>query len=82
MKKWTRFLKRARDDEDQRDRLNLAIVAVNNHYAGFGPGTASTFRKMLDLSEVTWNEDVQVPKIEGASGNTKQKQTSLSDFLN
>ena len=36
MKKWTRFLKRARDDEDQRDRLNLAIVAVNNHYAGFG----------------------------------------------
>ena len=34
MKKWTRFLKRARDDEEQRDRLNLAIVAVNNHYAG------------------------------------------------
>ena len=43
-----------------RDRLNLAIVAANNHYAGFGPGTANTFRKMLDLSEVTWN-DIEVP---------------------
>ncbi|MGC2425670.1 MAG: hypothetical protein WA421_01435, partial [Nitrososphaeraceae archaeon] len=53
MKKWARFVKRARDE--QRDRLNLAIVAANNHYAGFGPGTANTFRKMLDLSEVTWN---------------------------
>ena len=53
MKRWSRFVKRAR--EEQLDRLNIAIVSANNHYAGFGPGTASTFRKMLDLSEVTWN---------------------------
>ena len=46
MKKWARFLKRARDEE-QKDRLNLAIVAANNHYAGFGPRTANTFRKNL-----------------------------------
>ena len=36
MKKLARFLKRARYEEEQRDRLNLAIVEVNNHYAGFG----------------------------------------------
>ena len=53
MKKWAKFVKRARDE--QRDRLNLAIEAANNHYGGFGPGTANTFGKMLDLSEVTWN---------------------------
>ena len=77
MKKWAGFVKRAR--EEQRDRLNLAIVGANNHYAGFGPGTANTFRKMLDLSEVTWN-DVMIPNVgKNASGNTKQ--TSLSDFL-
>ena len=77
MKKWARFVKRARDE--QRDRLNLAIVAANNHYAGFGPGTANTFRKMLDLSEVTW-DNVVIPNTgENASRNTKQ--TSLSDFL-
>ncbi|MGC2599242.1 MAG: hypothetical protein WA395_14070, partial [Nitrososphaeraceae archaeon] len=72
-----RFLSRAR--EEKQDRLNLAIVAANNHYAGFGPGTANTFRKMLDLSEVTWN-DVEIPNTgERVSSNTKQ--SSLSDFL-
>ena len=29
MKRWARFVKRARDEEQ--DRLNLAIVAANNH---------------------------------------------------
>jgi len=58
--------------------FNLIDLWSDNHYAGFGPGTANTFRKMLDLSEVTWN-DVKVPQTERASGNTKQ--TSLSDFL-
>ena len=59
--------------------LNLAIVAANNHYAGFGPGTANTFRKMLDLSEVTWNDVVISDTGENVSPNTKQ--TSLSEFL-
>ncbi len=79
MKKQARFLKRAR--EEQGGRLNLAIVAANNHYAGFGPGTANTFRKMLDLSEMTWYEDVQASKTEDTLG-ANTKQTSLSDFLN
>ncbi len=35
MKKWARFLKRARDEEQE--KINLAIVGANNHYAGFGP---------------------------------------------
>jgi uncharacterized protein YecE (DUF72 family) len=77
MKKWARFLKRAREEEHK--KINLAIVAANNHYAGFGPGTANTFRKMLNLSEVTW-ENVKIPDTEmRTSSNTKQ--TSLSDFL-
>ena len=53
MKKWARFLKKARE---QHKKINLTIVAANNHYARFGPGTANTFRKMLDLSEVSWDE--------------------------
>ncbi len=76
MKKWARFLKRAREEHR---KINLAIVAANNHYAGFGPGTANTFRKMLDLSEVTW-ENVEISDIKWrTSSNTKQ--SSLSDFL-
>ena len=77
MKKWTRFLKRAREEHR---KINLAIVAANNHYAGFGPGTANTFRKMLDLSEVTWN-NVEVPQTEAETLSKNTKQTSLSDFL-
>ena len=69
-------MKKAR--EEQLDRLNLAIVAANNHYAGFGPGTANTFRKMLDLSEVTWN-NVEIPDT-GMRTSSNTKQTSLSDF--
>jgi hypothetical protein len=27
------------------------MVAANNHYAGFGPGTANIFRKMVGVPE-------------------------------
>ena len=50
MKRWARFLSRAWDEEQE--KISLAIVAANNHNVGFGPGTANTFRKMLDLSDV------------------------------
>jgi hypothetical protein len=29
--------------------ITFAIVSANNHYAGFGPATANTFRKMMGL---------------------------------
>ncbi|HKI07203.1 MAG TPA: hypothetical protein VKA09_02300 [Nitrososphaeraceae archaeon] len=39
-----------------KDKAKLAIVAVNNHYAGFGPATANSFRKLVGLKEVLWEE--------------------------
>jgi len=36
--------------------MNLAIVAANNHYAGFGPGTVNMFRNMMGLPEAKWEE--------------------------
>jgi uncharacterized protein YecE (DUF72 family) len=59
MKKWTRFLKRARDEE-QRDKLNLAIIAANNHYAGFGPGTVKLLQKNVRFIRSDM-EDIKVP---------------------
>lgn len=44
--------------------VKIGVVAANNHYAGFGPGTASTFRAMIGLPEA---------KVGSA-------QTSLADF--
>jgi hypothetical protein len=39
-----------------KDMAKFAIVAANNHYAGFGPSTANSFRKMLGLKEAVWEE--------------------------
>jgi uncharacterized protein YecE (DUF72 family) len=41
----------------QKDKsLRRGIVAANNHYAGFGPATANSFRRIVGLKEVQWEE--------------------------
>ena len=50
LKMWSNSLHRVKDN------ATLAIVAANNHYAGFGPATANSFRKMVGLKEVVWEE--------------------------
>jgi hypothetical protein len=42
----------------QKDNKSLrrGIVAANNHYAGFGPATANSFRRIVGLKEVRWEE--------------------------
>ena len=52
MKSWVAKVK-AKD-------VPLAIVVQNNHYAGFGPGSANMFRKMVGLPELMWEEMKQV----------------------
>jgi uncharacterized protein YecE (DUF72 family) len=39
-----------------KDKARIAVVAANNHYAGFGPATANSFRKMRGLKEVLGEE--------------------------
>jgi hypothetical protein len=45
-----------------KEKAKLAIVAANKHYAGFGPATASSFRKMVGLKEVAW-EDMKQKRL-------------------
>ena len=53
----TKELKMWSDSIDRvKDKAELAIVAANNHYAGFGPATANSFRKMVGLKEAVWEE--------------------------
>jgi hypothetical protein len=54
MKKIARNFKTGADQENL-SQVKLAIVAANNHYAGFGPGTVNIFRQLLGLKEVKWN---------------------------
>lgn len=59
MQKWAKVIK------NLKEKPALAIVAANNHYAGFGPETANTFRKMVGVPEAVYEE---------------KKQATLSDF--
>ena len=51
MQKWAENIKAVQDE-----RIKLAIITANNHYAGFGPGTANIFRNMLGLPEAKWED--------------------------
>ena len=43
---------RSGTDQGNMKPVRFAIVAANNHYAGFGPGTVNIFRQLLGLVEV------------------------------
>ena len=88
MNKWSSKVKRVINEEGRRKSINLAIVSANNHYAGFGPGTANIFRKMVGLPEVIWsngeeeknkNEEYDKSHLHGNSIQDP-KQSTISDF--
>jgi hypothetical protein len=63
------------------------LLIINNHYAGFGPGTVNIFRQLLGL-EVKWGDEyVMTDDLAGKEDDNrnasliKAKQTNLSDFL-
>jgi uncharacterized protein YecE (DUF72 family) len=79
MQKWADNIKNIQDE-----RVNLAIIAANNHYAGFGPGTANIFRNMMGLPDAKWQEneeEVQEQQKQRYGQDRDMKQSTLSDFL-
>ena len=69
----------------------MAIVAANNHYGGFGPGTVNMFREMMemkplalenvDLNELSRQIASQSLSNFDAKKNSRGNQTSISDFV-
>jgi len=57
-------------EKGRRKNINLALVSANNHYAGFAPGTANLFRKMVRLPEAAW----------GKGKNQKDEDEGKSDL--
>jgi uncharacterized protein YecE (DUF72 family) len=76
MQTWANDVKNVEDEG-----INLAIIAANNHYAGFGPGTVNIFRKMLGLSEAKWEEKEEEEQPQQKHTYKDLKQRTLSDFL-
>ena len=62
MNKWAREIKEvvSGNGRGKNREVSLAMIAANNHYAGFGPGTANMFRKMVGLSELSWVDQQQI----------------------
>jgi hypothetical protein len=62
MKQWADEIKKVENKKERgrRNEINLAMIAANNHYAGFGPGTVNLFRKMVGLSELSWENQNQL----------------------
>ncbi len=73
--KWAESIKTVQDEH-----IKLAIIAANNHYAGFGPGTANVFRNMLGLPEAKWEDrGKEQEQEESAQDDLDVKQSTLSD---
>jgi uncharacterized protein YecE (DUF72 family) len=88
IRKWTEKFKEVRQNEND---VKTGIVAANNHYGGFGPGTVNMFRQMMEMNSLSF-ENINLDKInyqisfEGKSETNLKytrngKQTSISDFI-
>ena len=62
MKKWANEIRKVEmgKERGRRNKVSLTVIAANNHYAGFGPGTSNLFRKMVGLSELSWADQQQI----------------------
>jgi uncharacterized protein YecE (DUF72 family) len=58
MSNWANEIKNVEigKEKGRRSEVRDAMIAANNHYAGFGPGTVNIFRNMVGLSELSWED--------------------------
>ena len=91
MENWADKLKKVIEEErrveNDKENISLAIVSVNNHYAGFGPMTANIFRRMIGLQQAQWkdnnnndNNNNEIVWNNPFESNPLSKQSKLSDF--
>ena len=98
MSNWAEQIRNAEigKGKGRRSEVRDAMIAANNHYAGFGPGTVNIFRNMVGMSELSWEdqqrmqEQIQQQKEQEKeypintstpfSKKTKKRQTSLAEF--
>jgi uncharacterized protein YecE (DUF72 family) len=69
MQYWANKVNQVRTEDAVSNKVKFAIVSANNSYAGFGPSTANSFRRMIGLQEVLWDDRNMV-------------QRKISDYTN
>ena len=94
MQLWTNILK---DIQKNEKNVKTAIIAANNHYAGFGPLTAKLFAEMMNLrnkiklfpiadykipfNEINRTEEDKQKFRIYKQLHSKTRQTDISDFF-
>jgi len=76
---WTNKIKQIRMYEEASNMVKHVIVSANNSYTGFGPDTVNSFRKMIGLQKLQWEDNSGIQKKISEYENLKQKK--LHDFL-
>lgn len=87
IRNWANKMKEVKQNEKE---VKIGIVAANNHYGGFGPGTVNKFREMMEMEPLSF-ENVDLHEINHQIAlesrfnldlklNKRGKQTSISDF--
>jgi uncharacterized protein YecE (DUF72 family) len=86
-----RWAEKIKDIKQNEKDVKIGIVAANNHYGGFGPGTVNMFRERMEMEPMTF-ENVDLHEINqqialesrfnmDLISNKRGKQTSISDFV-
>jgi uncharacterized protein YecE (DUF72 family) len=83
MKKWANQIRKVDSGmgKGKGKEVSLAMIAANNHYAGFGPGTVNIFRNMVGLPELLWEDQQQIKdQLRQQKGHEKDRQSGNSNF--
>ena len=83
MKKWANQIRKVDTGmrKGKEKEVSLAMIAANNHYAGFGPGTVNIFRNMVGLSELSWEDQQQIKdQLRQQKEHEKDRQSGNSNF--
>jgi hypothetical protein len=60
-------------ERGRRNKVSLAVIAANNHYAGFGPGTSNLFRKMVVYQNYPGQINNKYKNDYGCDSNNRNK---------
>ena len=85
---WANKMKEVKQNEKD---VKIGIVAANNHYGGYGPGTVNMFRESMEMEPLSFdNVDLNEinNKLESQNrfnldlkSSKKSKQTRMSDYF-
>jgi uncharacterized protein YecE (DUF72 family) len=83
MKKWANQIRKVDTGmgKGKEKEVSLAMIAANNHYAGFGPGTVNIFRNMVGMPELSWEDQQQIiDQLRQQKEHEKDRQSGNSNF--